>query len=546
MVPRRVPQLPTGRRPHNSNNSKTNFGGRSTINPAANSSLPPPSPSPPPATMDDNVFQHNIILQQSILEVLDRETERFAEELQEKDDQVNEIRATKQEMALFLSHQMTENKRLNGQLSQARTNLEQLSNESKTITMTNKKLSMERLKSIKTLKINQIEMTQMKEDMEQQKELVKGMQLATAAFHSDIKVRTLVQQRLENDNEMLTITIDDLNNTNNLMNKKLEDNAINNHELNKEQSSAMKLNEHFKALLTQSEHQVQELQLQNTSLKKENLVKEKHHLSMKVLVKEITESQHTKNMQVLDLQQIQSNINNEYMDSKKKIIHLQRQNQSQLETMQTLEEKLNKEIKKNQEHNNVLQSHGIAADGHSVVAEKLEHKIAKLNVVKRIQKNTILELRTLNTTTNKVHQALQVEAEHDTRTYDTTIQHLTNEHQVQLTQKQTKIILLSNEIAKHIKEKNMLNTMLLEMTSQHHALATSHLELQTLYSTSDTKALEAQYQAQRDRTLTNQLKYELNNTITNKYSEIETQHNLQIKKLKKQIVDKDAKLKLIT
>ena len=268
--------------------------------------------------MDDNVFQHNIILQQSILEVLDRETERFAEELQEKDDQVNEIRATKQEMALFLSHQMTENKRLNGQLSQARTNLEQLTNESKTITMTNKKLSMERLKSIKTLKINQIEMTQMKEDMEQQKELVKGMQLATAAFHSDIKVRTLVQQRLENDNEMLTITIDDLNNTNNLMNKKLEDNAINNHELNKEQSSAMKLNEHFKALLTQSEHQVQELQLQNTSLKKENLVKEKHHLSMKVLVKEITESQHTKNMQVLDLQQIQSNINNEYMDSKKK------------------------------------------------------------------------------------------------------------------------------------------------------------------------------------------------------------------------------------
>ena len=55
-------------------------------------------------------------------------------------------------------------------------------------------------------------MTSMNEDMEQQKELVKGMQLATAAFHSDIKVRTLVQQRLENDNEELTITIDDLKN----------------------------------------------------------------------------------------------------------------------------------------------------------------------------------------------------------------------------------------------------------------------------------------------------------------------------------------------
>jgi hypothetical protein len=180
--------------------------GRVTINPADSSSAEGHS------TSDDHIFEHNKLLQQSILEVLDRETDRFAEELQERTDQVNEIRASKEELAVFLSHQITENKRLNEQLLSARTSLEKISNESKTIKMRNKQLTVETIRQKKLIENKDEKMTSMNEDMEQQKELVKGMQLATAAFHSDIKVRTLVQQRLENDNEELTITIDDLKN----------------------------------------------------------------------------------------------------------------------------------------------------------------------------------------------------------------------------------------------------------------------------------------------------------------------------------------------
>ena len=97
-----------------------------------------------------------------------------------------------------------------------------------------------------------------------------------------------------------------------------------------------------------------------------------------------------------------------------------------------------------------------------------------------------------------------------------------------------------------IKEKNQLNSILLEITSQHNELSVNYLKLKAMNNTSDEKTLTAVYQSQRDRTKLNNVTYQLQNTMNNKYSEMETKNKIHILKLNKIIDEKETKLKAIT
>ena len=241
--------------------------GRVTIiAPATSSDNPAYSSSTSPATGDDQIFDHNKLLQQSILECLDRETERFAEEILEKDLEIQEVHATKEDMAVYLSHTITENKRLNDQLQAARSSLENMQSNTKTLSE-EKKISIKEIYSLnkkKELLENHAE--RLEKEVEENKEIVRGMQLATAAFHSDIKVRTLTQERLEQDNILLEDKLTNEIARHDSLKKEMQMNAIEKNNLNEESDSTGKLNQHLGIMLHSSEEEVRELRLRETSL----------------------------------------------------------------------------------------------------------------------------------------------------------------------------------------------------------------------------------------------------------------------------------------
>ena len=166
------------------------------LDPARNQVTPEPAAPDPSSTDNDAaLFSHNLIFQKAILETLDRETARFEEELRDKADELSEVRASKEDMAVFLAHQLKENKRLASQLRAARAALEAANNNAKSL-----KSDTEALKrNEKALAAQNDDLSSkvstLAADLEKSKDVVRGTQLATAAFHADIKVRTLTQAR---------------------------------------------------------------------------------------------------------------------------------------------------------------------------------------------------------------------------------------------------------------------------------------------------------------------------------------------------------------
>ena len=297
--------------------------------------IPPVTHRPPPRSTKvgrrlvdpasdpgETIFEHNKILQASILECLDRETDRFAEELEERNEEINEIRATKEEMALFLSHQILENKRLNTQLSLARQSLESIQNQSKTIAA-GKIAAEQACKKVSgnattlTLKVETLNI-----ELEESKEMVRGMQLATAAFHSDIKVRTLTQQRLEQDNVILEDKFLEETAKYTHLKKLLQTKNIEEAEMSEERHSTMQLNSHLEVMLKSAESELLKCREEFQIIEKERNKYRDSSIGYQHQLLEIETIQTVTKQALEDQKKIHAQVLFEFSETKHTIVHL--------------------------------------------------------------------------------------------------------------------------------------------------------------------------------------------------------------------------------
>ena len=168
-----------------------------------------PNPNPDPdmggsdaadaADDDAALFSHNLIFRKAILETLDRETARFEDELRDKRDELGEVRASKEDMAVFLAHQLREKARLERQLRAARAALAEEKSAATTKTKDGEALQRRGRELAARNAALTAQVETLTGTLKKTKDVVRGTQLATAAFHADIKVRTLTQARLERD-----------------------------------------------------------------------------------------------------------------------------------------------------------------------------------------------------------------------------------------------------------------------------------------------------------------------------------------------------------
>ena len=148
--------------------------------------------------------------------------------------------------------------------------------------------------------------------------------------------------------------------------------------MNVEHLNNIQLKTYYETLIKRYEHDIQEKDIQLQNFKKENEFKNKKHEQMHALIQNIDHDKNNKNIELIDLHKINNTIQHELNDQKKHIIALTNQDRSQKEMIHDLEIKLNKERVLKTEMEDHLAAHGIAADGHSLIADQLDLQVNKL------------------------------------------------------------------------------------------------------------------------------------------------------------------------
>jgi len=495
---------------------------------------------------DEQIFEHNKLLQQSILECLDRETVRFAEELREHQDEIQEIRASKEDMALFLSHSITENKRLNEQLSNARTSLEDLSNQSKTTAAA--KIAAEM--AVKKLAMREKQLTSrvevLDEELEKSKEMVRGMQLATAAFHSDIKVRTLTQQRLEQDNVILEDKLRDESAKYESLKTIVQEKSITEDALSEERHSTAQLNTHLDIMLKGAESDLSECRQNLVKVEtSRNILRDQNVEYEHKLLKNNSEQKKLR-INIEDGRHIHAKVLLELEEAKHALQHLEAQSVVRNTAMCEMEAELSTEKQKRQHAEQVLHKRGITDDGSSQETRDMESQVSLLKEHIHSHETTIKELRATLMQAKHAYDGRVTEENMNESSYDASIEKLKNEYDDIVAKGKKKEVMLSNDLARVSMEKRSSEAMLMEISSQHHALAAKHVELQAVYSMTDEAALRAEYNADRSKRKENQLMEKLRGTIQDQANESRLSHGLVVDSLKTQLQETEVQLKTMT
>ena len=181
-------------------------------------------------------------------------------------------------------------------------------------------------------------------------------------------------------------------------------------------------------------------------------------------------------------------------------------------------------------------------DGSSLETRNLESEIVQLTTNNHALETTIQELRAALIQTQHDHTSHLENEKMNETAYDNSIINLKKEYTETIEQHKTKEIVLSNSISKIQAEKRSVDLMLMEISTQHHLLATKHVQLQALYVQSNDAGLKAEYTTERHKRKENQLIEKLRGSIQQQTNEHRLSSNLEKDSLKEQLMEMTSKL----
>ena len=508
------------------------------IQPLSSSSTPSPAVNETSNASDsDNdaaLFSHNLIFQKAILETLDRETERFEDELREKADELNEIRASKEDMAIFLAHQLKENKRLQKQLTNAQSALESANNKSKTVSK-----NAEALEShTKQLEVKKRELetqvSKLSSDLEKSKNTVRGTQLATAAFHADIKVRALTQARLERDVEDKNHRLDEARQKIQGLERKVQDDDINHSNQLTENQKLKAMNTHLQNQVSDLERRLKNLTTDYATVEKE-LKSTKRRLVDSNLAYEKAESRRGADYTAIrDAERICTQLELELNRTAERAEASDRECGTLRNRMAEIQMDLERErIRRNELEDQTIKS-GILDGGRSAVLIKVEKDLDRCRKTITERDASITELHAALANEKHKNKELLASKREEMAAAEATLAQASRESEIERAKLEQVRFDLQNRIARMKVEEERLRGVLTEISTQHFLLCQNHIVLKKRVAATDGDIVRSEYAHAQTKRRENTLIDRLRRGLEADKSEETTKLNVELAAVKKE------------